>query len=982
MSACSRKNSLLFFSIIIALIIALIAITKTMASDSVDLVMLEDSNGERGSYALLISHGLAYPIKCSAISDEYQVLEGLGFHFDTSSLKRVSLDDVEASKPHEQPLLCPKSADNEIELFQNDNTYYLRFKNTHPNDIYIAGCEELILSLNLSPAEAVVKDPTPFYEGHIFTIGCFRGNPVEELPKSFTEWCTKGDLTDAQKYTVQTLLRATTEGSTALGNASKCKKAENSLMKLKTLDLSGRGLTDIGPLNVFTNLISLILNNNKIQDLSPLSSLNGLVTLKLADNKISDVTPLSALPSLKELDLKNNTIVDTQIIASFGALEKLNLSGNKLTNLSLEGIANSESIKILDLSNNQISDPTPLHTMKLLSKVNLSNNQISRSDVASGFPATVEVEMDANPLDGNSFFAFCMAHKNDNAPIANTIKKMMGDKNCQGAEAELKTKTTLDLKDSDISDLTPLKFFPQIRVIDLSNNTLSDVSGLLVLRDLREVNLSNNNLQDISPLRELSKLTTIQIAGNTITIHDFPSWCLLSKMATDADTLVSAEEKKTVEAMLRATSSNSCFDAHRKLVRATTLDLSNKAISTLRPLSSLVYLRDLNLMGNALVDLSPLAALKQLTTLNLINNKIVSLEVIKSLPNLVTLFAGSNPVKNLFHLINHPTLTSLGLANTQVVELDALWSIPKLKNVALDGLQPHLGDFRDICILAKANFRTGLHSAFAESLLTYSAIYDLFRSANPAPSTAAENCTTALTWANTLTSLDLSGKNISDLTPLYLGGGAFKALTSLSVSNNRISDLSPVNALKQLKSLLAINNLISEIKEHTFEGVPLTYLNLGQNKITNGGSTAEIVKISTLKVLHLHDNLITGRFLTNTDINSSGLLRLPANMEIINLQNNKIDADSWKILRGHFPRLQTGGFHLFATRAKENLGQGKAVGLYIKGNAICNNVAGLTDINNDAALKEGMNRACNDKLPLFRIIRDTPPIRFPIPLHL
>jgi len=57
------------------------------------------------------------------------------------------------------------------------------------------------------------------------------------------------------------------------------------------------------------------------------------------------------------------------------------------------------------------------------------------------------------------------------------------------------------------------------------------------------------------------------------------------------------------------------------------LDISNNAIEDLKPLNSLVHLRDLYADDNRITDISPLFTMKGLVTISLQNNYITTLNI-------------------------------------------------------------------------------------------------------------------------------------------------------------------------------------------------------------------------------------------------------------------------------------------------------------------------------------------------------------------
>ncbi|MFA6112071.1 MAG: leucine-rich repeat domain-containing protein [Candidatus Latescibacterota bacterium] len=77
---------------------------------------------------------------------------------------------------------------------------------------------------------------------------------------------------------------------------------------LRTLDLAGNQIVDLGPLAALDTLQLLDLSRNKVSDLTPLTGLPRLQVMVAADNQIADPSPLLSLPSLAEVDLTGNPL--------------------------------------------------------------------------------------------------------------------------------------------------------------------------------------------------------------------------------------------------------------------------------------------------------------------------------------------------------------------------------------------------------------------------------------------------------------------------------------------------------------------------------------------------------------------------------------------------------------------------------------------------------------------------------------------------
>ena len=83
------------------------------------------------------------------------------------------------------------------------------------------------------------------------------------------------------------------------------------LARLRSLDASERGISDLSGMEYCTNLSFLYLFSNQINDISPLASLTYLRHLYIYGNQISDLSPLVENTGLGEGDivlLQNNNL--------------------------------------------------------------------------------------------------------------------------------------------------------------------------------------------------------------------------------------------------------------------------------------------------------------------------------------------------------------------------------------------------------------------------------------------------------------------------------------------------------------------------------------------------------------------------------------------------------------------------------------------------------------------------------------------------
>ncbi|MCU0542686.1 MAG: leucine-rich repeat domain-containing protein [Oscillatoriaceae cyanobacterium Prado104] len=274
----------------------------------------------------------------------------------------------------------------------------------------------------------------------------------EQQPKlsitfnSFTDWCNhKDSLSEATRHTVEILLdRAGT---------SDANEANRIISSTDLLSLEDFQISDLTPLQCFTNLTHLDLSKNQISDIAPLQYLTDLTDLNLCSNQISDISHLKFLIDLNNLDLSYNQISDIEYLQFLTHLTSLDIGKNQISDI--QPLQSFNSFIHLSLQENQISDIAPLQSLTRVTYLNLSGNQIS----------------DITPLQS------------------------------------LKNLTSLDLSCNQISDITPLQSLTNSIVLNLSKNKISNILPVYSLSNLKYLNLSSNDrISDLTPLQSLTNL--------------------------------------------------------------------------------------------------------------------------------------------------------------------------------------------------------------------------------------------------------------------------------------------------------------------------------------------------------------------------------------------------------------------------------------------------------------------------------------------
>lgn len=147
---------------------------------------------------------------------------------------------------------------------------------------------------------------------------------LEAEAQSFEQWCQqKSNFPKATQHTINVLLW--------YAGTKDCTKANIRLNREITLELNGKGISDVRPFTSLNNLTWLLLPSNSIRDVRPLATMTKLTHLQLAFNQIEDVEPLLSLTNLSTLTLHGNRIRDVEPLINLTKLRWLSLGGNPIS---------------------------------------------------------------------------------------------------------------------------------------------------------------------------------------------------------------------------------------------------------------------------------------------------------------------------------------------------------------------------------------------------------------------------------------------------------------------------------------------------------------------------------------------------------------------------------------------------------------------------------------------------------------------------
>ena len=375
------------------------------------------------------------------------------------------------------------------------------------------------------------------------------------------------------------------EGDILVSDAQAMTKLE---LEMNGNDWSNPRINNIDALKYFTNLTNLSMGwsvQNKANydadvDISPLAGMTKMELLKFACIPVSDISPLSGMVQLKTLVIMGaDRLTDLTPLANCTQMEALELKTNAVIDLSpLSGMAN---LNYLDLSGNFIRDVSPLAGLTKLTTLYLGANPIKDYSPLAGIRPNMtgcDFEPDSAPQAIN-FQDAVLERK-----VREALNIPQGDITLEQTEAvtelnlgnEWQEKIPDDIK---ISNISALKYFPNLTRLNLQNNNIMRIDVLRVMPNMTDLNISNNNVSDIRPLTICGNLKVLNLNG-----------CL----CTSAE-LAPLEELTGLKSLDLSTSPN---------------------IKNVEVVAELTQLKALY-MQNLPVDFTPIAALTDLTTLYL-----------------------------------------------------------------------------------------------------------------------------------------------------------------------------------------------------------------------------------------------------------------------------------------------------------------------------------------------------------------------------
>jgi Leucine-rich repeat (LRR) protein len=374
----------------------------------------------------------------------------------------------------------------------------------------------------------------------------------------------------------------------------------------------------------------------------------------------------------------------------------------------------------------------------------------------------------------------------------------------------------LDLRDTEVSDISSLNTLTQLVALYLSGAQLTDISPLSALTQLSALILYGAQVTDISPLSTLTQLSILYLSGAQVT--DISPLSTLTQLR-----MLYLSETKVMDILPLSS-----------LTQLEELDLSETQVTDILPLSSLTQLEELDLSETQVTDILPLSSLTQLKELDLSETQVTDILPLSSLTQLKELDLSETQVTDILPLSTLTQLRILYLSETQVTDISPLNPLSQLTRLYLSGTQ-----VTDILPLSTL---TQLRMLY----LSETQVTDI----------------SPLNPLSQLTGLYLSGTQVTNISPL----SALTQLTELDLSETQVSNISLLSILSQLKKLDLSNTQVMDIS-------PLSALTQLKELDLSGTQVTDISPLRTLSELNVLN-------LSRTQVPDASLLKHLSNLRI------------------------------------------------------------------------------------------------------
>ena len=501
---------------------------------------------------------------------------------------------------------------------------------------------------------------------------------------------------------------------------------------LTELEVSNTTVDDLSVLASLRNLEKLNLSNTQVNRLTHLKNCPNLIALNLSGTRINNIGILQDMLQLRYFNISQTAVRDLNPVSELKDLQSLDISGSAITNL--QALSEMENLHELFCSNTGVGDLSPLKNHRRLSKIYCDHSNIHDAE-ASEFAKE-------NPFTLVIFDTEALKTWWRDLPI---YWKMVFSKQIQ-VDAEPTTEQLhqiINLKELDLSgntfmqNLMPVSRLTNLRSLNIANTEIGFLQPIQGLANLESLNISHTYISDLKPLQDMTNLRFLNIMNTPVAdlsalVNDNHIEVIMADSTIIGKSQVVAlkERQRQVTVMYQSeallawwngldaiwqavfrnavstqSETPSALDLQKildlreleivpdfpitslapltDLMWLERLTINNQSVSDLKPLEHKEFLVELNAQNNPVSSLKPIEGSTLLELLNIENTQVSDLGPLSKMNSLVTLNASGTPMKSLKPLSGLLKLENLFVNNTNVRSISPVENIPSLKQLKI-----------------------------------------------------------------------------------------------------------------------------------------------------------------------------------------------------------------------------------------------------------------------------------------------------------
>jgi hypothetical protein len=500
------------------------------------------------------------------------------------------------------------------------------------------------------------------------------------------------------------------------------------LNKLTTLDLSNTPVEDIASLQYSSSLKEINCSYTLVDNLKPLERLIQLTDLDISGLRADDFEFLRKLSKLEKLSMSHTRIADLEPLTFLTNLEELDVSNTFIQ--SLEPLSALINLKFLNCERTSVVSLEPLSGMADLAGLKISHTMIESLAPLRNHKNLRRIYWESEPAfpgEGELKRNEAIAFMRDNPQTLVIFEPEELLSNWKLFEEPWKEMLSEIVNLGDDPSQEELHAIFQIEKIDLGNSPITTLTPVRQLYNLRDLNVSGTNVMDFQPLSDAIELQVLNITNTSVGDLEFAGKLYkLNELHMEGTAVKSLGPIRGLsnlrliyadhsgisdsEAFSFMGSNPDCIIIYKtdvmnewwgKLPGGWTGYLAGTFNLDFPPateqLHSLLHTEIIEIKGNTDIrSLEPLVIFNNLKTLKMANLDIGDLNYIAELNSLIALECVQMPVTSLTPVTSLVLLQSLNLMNTPLRDLRPVSGLTRLTSINISGTQ-----VRNLKVLSK-----------------------------------------------------------------------------------------------------------------------------------------------------------------------------------------------------------------------------------------------------------------------------------------